>query len=191
MHVTSDEKVWCMRALLICFIENVLTSLMNYLVFPQKEVQSWPCLWNGIQKPCYLFARKFTPETMDSLLRLLANYSGPWACYFDLILWSESNVSFGPDLGFSYGMRVVNCSIIAAWSPASHIYWVQELNWPWSSSGLTWTEEEANDLVFLLGMDGWLIIFSFHFCYILHYRFLEKSYQLIMVVHLCKTFKIV
>eukprot|EP00256_Glycine_max_P057559 XP_014625424.1 uncharacterized protein LOC100784132 isoform X2 [Glycine max] len=50
MHVTSDEK---------------------------KEVQSWPCLWNGIQKPCYLFARKFTPETLDSLLRLLANYSGP------------------------------------------------------------------------------------------------------------------
>eukprot|EP00256_Glycine_max_P054101 XP_014620872.1 uncharacterized protein LOC100817202 isoform X3 [Glycine max] len=50
VHVTSDEK---------------------------KEVQSWPCLWNGIQKPCYLFARKFTPETMDSLLRLLANYSGP------------------------------------------------------------------------------------------------------------------
>ncbi|KAG4959125.1 hypothetical protein JHK87_035758 [Glycine soja] len=77
VHVTSDEKVWCMRALLICFIENALTSLTNYLVFPQKEVQSWPCLWNGIQKPCYLFARKFTPETMDSLLRLLANYSGP------------------------------------------------------------------------------------------------------------------
>ncbi|KAL4397614.1 hypothetical protein AHAS_Ahas01G0209500 [Arachis hypogaea] len=37
IHVTSDEK---------------------------REVQSWPCLWNGVQKPCYLFARKFTPETI-------------------------------------------------------------------------------------------------------------------------------
>jgi len=114
-----------------------------------------------------------------------------WACYFDLILWSESNVSFGPDLGFSYGMRVVNCSIIAAWSPASHIYWVQELNWPWSSSGLTWTEEEANDLVFLLGMDGWLIIFSFHFCYILHDRFWRNhinSLWLFIFVKLSKLF---
>ncbi|RDX84003.1 hypothetical protein CR513_35010, partial [Mucuna pruriens] len=50
VHVTSDEK---------------------------REVQSWPCLWNGIQKPCYLFARKFTPETLNNLLRLFSNYSAP------------------------------------------------------------------------------------------------------------------
>ncbi|XP_020227358.1 glycosyltransferase BC10 isoform X1 [Cajanus cajan] len=48
VHVTSDEK---------------------------REVQSWPCLWNGIQKPCYLFARKFTPETLQNLLLLFSNYS--------------------------------------------------------------------------------------------------------------------
>ncbi|OIV99777.1 hypothetical protein TanjilG_26115 [Lupinus angustifolius] len=50
VHVTSDEK---------------------------REVQRWPCLWNGIQKPCYLFARKFTPETLDKLLHLFSNYSTP------------------------------------------------------------------------------------------------------------------
>ncbi|KAK7303924.1 hypothetical protein RJT34_14843 [Clitoria ternatea] len=50
VHVTSDEK---------------------------REVQSWPCLWNGIQKPCYLFARKFTPGTLDNLLQLFSNYSSP------------------------------------------------------------------------------------------------------------------
>ncbi|KAI9123073.1 hypothetical protein K1719_005962 [Acacia pycnantha] len=50
VHVTSDER---------------------------REVQRWPCLWNGIQKPCYLFARKFTPETLDNLLHLFANYSSP------------------------------------------------------------------------------------------------------------------
>ncbi|KAK4257723.1 hypothetical protein QN277_007278 [Acacia crassicarpa] len=43
----------------------------------KKEVQSWPCLWNGIQKPCYLFARKFKPETLDNLLLLFSNYSTP------------------------------------------------------------------------------------------------------------------
>ncbi|KAL2340556.1 hypothetical protein Fmac_008496 [Flemingia macrophylla] len=50
VHVTSDEK---------------------------REVQRWPCLWNGIQKPCYLFARKFTPATLDGLLQLFSNYSSP------------------------------------------------------------------------------------------------------------------
>lgn len=77
IHVTSDEKVWYMRALLFWFTENELTSLTNYPLFSQKEVQSWPCLWNGIQKPCYLFARKFTPETLDNLLLLFSNYSAP------------------------------------------------------------------------------------------------------------------
>ncbi|AES65283.1 putative glycosyl transferase, family 14 [Medicago truncatula] len=48
VHVTSDEK---------------------------KEVQIWPCLWNGIQKPCYLFARKFSPDTEDNLLKLFSNYT--------------------------------------------------------------------------------------------------------------------
>ncbi|KAJ7955825.1 Core-2/I-branching beta-1,6-N-acetylglucosaminyltransferase family protein [Quillaja saponaria] len=50
VHVTSDEK---------------------------KEVQRWPCLWNGLQRPCYLFARKFNPETMDKLMFLFNNYSAP------------------------------------------------------------------------------------------------------------------
>ncbi|TQE03621.1 hypothetical protein C1H46_010752 [Malus baccata] len=41
----------------------------------KKVVQKWPCLWNGIQRPCYLFARKFHPETLNDLLRLFANYT--------------------------------------------------------------------------------------------------------------------
>ncbi|KAF2309691.1 hypothetical protein GH714_004601 [Hevea brasiliensis] len=47
IHVTSDEK---------------------------REVQVQPCLWNGIQRPCYLFARKFYPEAIDNLLQLFSNY---------------------------------------------------------------------------------------------------------------------
>ncbi|EXB30978.1 hypothetical protein L484_016838 [Morus notabilis] len=48
VHVTSDEK---------------------------KVVQKWPCLWNGMQRPCYLFARKFMPEALDNLLNDFANYT--------------------------------------------------------------------------------------------------------------------
>ncbi|KAJ6354980.1 hypothetical protein OIU77_005557 [Salix suchowensis] len=48
IHVTSDEK---------------------------KEVQIQPCLWNGITRPCYLFARKFHKETIDDLLQLFSNYT--------------------------------------------------------------------------------------------------------------------
>lgn len=46
-----------------------------YLSFMQKEVQRWPCLWNGVQRPCYLFARKFYPEALNNLLNLFSNYS--------------------------------------------------------------------------------------------------------------------
>ncbi|PHT75692.1 hypothetical protein T459_19214 [Capsicum annuum] len=41
----------------------------------RKEVQISPCLWNGNQRPCYLFARKFLPETLDNLLQLYLNYT--------------------------------------------------------------------------------------------------------------------
>ncbi|XWS52262.1 hypothetical protein CRYUN_Cryun11dG0053500 [Craigia yunnanensis] len=44
VHVTSDEK-------------------------GEEWVQ--PCIWNGIRRPCYLFARKFYPETLDKLVMLL------------------------------------------------------------------------------------------------------------------------
>uniref|UniRef100_A0A7N0U6I3 Core-2/I-branching beta-1,6-N-acetylglucosaminyltransferase family protein n=1 Tax=Kalanchoe fedtschenkoi TaxID=63787 RepID=A0A7N0U6I3_KALFE len=49
VHVTSDEK---------------------------KELQIRPCLWNGFNRPCYLFARKFLPETLDNLLQIFSNYTG-------------------------------------------------------------------------------------------------------------------
>ncbi|XP_057485955.1 glycosyltransferase BC10-like isoform X2 [Actinidia eriantha] len=48
VHVTSDEK---------------------------KEIQLRPCIWNGMQRPCYLFARKFLPEALDNLMQLFSNYT--------------------------------------------------------------------------------------------------------------------
>ncbi|XP_073150035.1 glycosyltransferase BC10 isoform X2 [Henckelia pumila] len=48
VHVTSDEK---------------------------KEVQVRPCAFHGDQQPCYLFARKFLPETLNNLMQLFPNYT--------------------------------------------------------------------------------------------------------------------
>ncbi|XP_022857201.1 uncharacterized protein LOC111378254 isoform X2 [Olea europaea var. sylvestris] len=41
----------------------------------RKEIQIRPCLWNGNQRPCYLFARKFLPETLNNLMALFSNYT--------------------------------------------------------------------------------------------------------------------
>ncbi|KAG2256389.1 hypothetical protein Bca52824_075683 [Brassica carinata] len=35
----------------------------------------WPCTWNGITRPCYLFARKFHPDALDTLVNLFPNYT--------------------------------------------------------------------------------------------------------------------
>ncbi|XP_015885359.3 glycosyltransferase BC10 isoform X1 [Ziziphus jujuba] len=34
-----------------------------------------PCIWNGMKRPCYLFARKFYPETLNKLIHLFSNYT--------------------------------------------------------------------------------------------------------------------
>ncbi|KAJ4707674.1 Core-2/I-branching beta-1,6-N-acetylglucosaminyltransferase family protein [Melia azedarach] len=41
----------------------------------KKKVTIQPCLWNGMKRPCYLFGRKFYPETLDRLLFLFSNYT--------------------------------------------------------------------------------------------------------------------
>lgn len=44
----------------------------------QKELLQRPCLWNGLKRPCYLFARKFYPEALDNLVNLFSNYTIFW-----------------------------------------------------------------------------------------------------------------
>ncbi|XP_042046113.1 glycosyltransferase BC10-like [Salvia splendens] len=48
LHVTSDKK---------------------------RQVKLTPCLRNGVEHPCFLFARKFLPETLNRLLRLFPSYT--------------------------------------------------------------------------------------------------------------------
>ncbi|XP_010929377.1 glycosyltransferase BC10 isoform X1 [Elaeis guineensis] len=41
----------------------------------RKEELKRPCIWNGSKRPCFLFARKFLPETLDSLMNLFSNFT--------------------------------------------------------------------------------------------------------------------
>ncbi|CAL9083269.1 unnamed protein product [Musa acuminata var. zebrina] len=39
----------------------------------KKVVTVKPCLWNGMKRLCYLFARKFYPEALHNLMQLFSN----------------------------------------------------------------------------------------------------------------------
>ncbi|KAA3486290.1 Fibrocystin-L [Gossypium australe] len=40
-----------------------------------RRMLTGPCMWNGIKRPCYLFARKFYPETLERLMFYFSNYT--------------------------------------------------------------------------------------------------------------------
>lgn len=48
IHITSDEK---------------------------RKVLTRPCIWNGLKRPCYLFARKFDPDSLNSLMQIFSNHT--------------------------------------------------------------------------------------------------------------------
>ncbi|KAK4277091.1 hypothetical protein QN277_015143 [Acacia crassicarpa] len=52
-----------------------LTECPHYTSDAQRTLVITPCMWNGLQRPCYLFARKFYPETLDNLLKLFSNFT--------------------------------------------------------------------------------------------------------------------
>jgi len=103
------------------FIENAMSDLTTYHVLLQRQVQSWPCLWNGIQKPCYLFARKFNPGTLDTLLKLFSNYSAPWASNFWSILWSDLQL-LSTSFLVSHRVTVVNYNIFI-YTECNKVHW--------------------------------------------------------------------
>ncbi|PKA65811.1 hypothetical protein AXF42_Ash017336 [Apostasia shenzhenica] len=41
----------------------------------KKIVMRKRCLWNGMQRPCYLFARKFCPEVLENLMNIFSNFT--------------------------------------------------------------------------------------------------------------------
>lgn len=76
-HITSDEQVqtsFIASEKMFCFKGKYLTYHYIHLLL-QKKVTIMPCMWNGMKRPCYLFARKFNPEALDKLVFLFVNYT--------------------------------------------------------------------------------------------------------------------
>ncbi|KAL7137065.1 hypothetical protein ABFS83_10G069200 [Erythranthe nasuta] len=81
-HVDWSERKWHPKSyqaqdITLELMRNI-TSIMEsvHLTSDDKiEYRTTPCVWNGIERPCYLFGRKFLPDTLDNLLSLFPNYT--------------------------------------------------------------------------------------------------------------------
>ncbi|XP_023006929.1 uncharacterized protein LOC111499571 isoform X1 [Cucurbita maxima] len=81
-HVDWSERKWHPKSyraedLTDELLQNITSIDVSVHVTSdkKKEVQRWPCVWNGLQRPCYLFARKFYPQALDKLLYFFSNYT--------------------------------------------------------------------------------------------------------------------
>jgi hypothetical protein len=78
-HVDWSERKWHPRSYTIADVKSLskLHNIQNIKehVHVTSDGRAIPtvkaCLWNGKERPCFLFARKFLPETADALLRIL------------------------------------------------------------------------------------------------------------------------
>lgn len=81
-HVDWSEGKWHPKSykaqdVSMELIKNItsITESVHVTSDERKEVQVRTCLWNGMRRPCYLFARKFLPETLDNLMLHFSNYT--------------------------------------------------------------------------------------------------------------------
>lgn len=81
-HVDWSEGKWHPKAYIardVTFdlLKNITSIYVSTHVTSEKikEVQQRPCLWNGMRRPCYLFARKFYPEALDNMMHLFSNFT--------------------------------------------------------------------------------------------------------------------
>ncbi|XP_072969668.1 glycosyltransferase BC10-like [Typha angustifolia] len=81
-HVDWSEGKWhpkAYRAKDVTYelLKNITSIDESFHVTSNKKrvVMQAPCLWNGMKRPCYLFARKFYPEALDNLMYLFSNYT--------------------------------------------------------------------------------------------------------------------
>ncbi|KAG2250729.1 hypothetical protein Bca52824_080865 [Brassica carinata] len=81
-YVDWSERRWYPKTctaneISLDFMKNVTTEEMSIhgtSVGEHGDELHWPCTWNGITRPCYLFARKFHPDALDTLLNLFPNF---------------------------------------------------------------------------------------------------------------------
>ncbi|GMH23731.1 hypothetical protein Nepgr_025574 [Nepenthes gracilis] len=81
-HVDWSERKWhpksyTARDVSLELLRNItsIDETVHVTSDEMHEVQIKPCLWNGVKQPCYLFARKFLPDTLEILMRTFSNYT--------------------------------------------------------------------------------------------------------------------
>uniref|UniRef100_A0A453T1M6 Uncharacterized protein n=1 Tax=Aegilops tauschii subsp. strangulata TaxID=200361 RepID=A0A453T1M6_AEGTS len=81
-HVDWSEGKWHPKSYAVAdvsydLLKNItaVDETIHVTSDDRKLVTQKPCLWNGSKSPCYLFARKFYPETLDSLLKIFTSYT--------------------------------------------------------------------------------------------------------------------
>nr|ACG24184.1 hypothetical protein [Zea mays] len=81
-HVDWSEGKWHPRSYRAAdvtyeLLKNITSVNENFRITSddKKVVTRIPCMWNGTKRPCYLFARKFYPESLNNLLKLFSSYT--------------------------------------------------------------------------------------------------------------------
>ncbi|KAK1420872.1 hypothetical protein QVD17_22799 [Tagetes erecta] len=81
-HVDWSERKWHPKSyekkdISEQLIKNItsITESVHVTSEEKAETTILPCMWNGMNRPCYLFARKFLPETLDSMIDIFSNYT--------------------------------------------------------------------------------------------------------------------
>ncbi|XP_076954290.1 glycosyltransferase BC10-like [Bidens hawaiensis] len=81
-HVDWSERKWHPKSyekkdISEELLKNItsITESVHVTSEEWKETMIMPCMWNGMNRPCYLFARKFLPETLDTMIELFSNYT--------------------------------------------------------------------------------------------------------------------
>ncbi|KAK1404251.1 hypothetical protein POM88_003856 [Heracleum sosnowskyi] len=55
---------------------KTMTSIKTSVhITSDAKVSTRPCIWNGMNRPCFLFGRKFYSETLDNLMHMFSNYT--------------------------------------------------------------------------------------------------------------------
>jgi len=81
-HVDWSEGKWHPRSYRAAdvnyqLLKNITSVNENFHITSddKKVMTRTPCMWNGTKRPCYLFARKFYPESLNNLLKLFSSYT--------------------------------------------------------------------------------------------------------------------
>jgi hypothetical protein len=142
----SSEFVWVNRSSLHPWTigENTKHPVLFFSCsFVEKELLQRPCLWNGLKRICYLFARKFYPKhwtiswAYSPIIQNFELFHGLWWCFAWSVL--PSNLVLFMLIAFSCSFSICPyLTLLREWiwysnSPLYqwHIHYLHILQFKW------------------------------------------------------------